>query len=758
MATLYYSLQVSELHAPHNAFPNTYVDLGNGIFAPGIPEYQEVGTANFGHPIGVPDDEVWRHFTVSSEQFERPSDFGSLLTYDTYFFGVHGTTTFPKWGSVQVPDSLIIPPQYDHATLADGWSGSVATAASGDFLWTSPTTATYNLSTSLSLPGFHNIVEYGLTYAVKYIAGEAAKAFGVGPLWDAVNRAGTVSTALTNFVSGGTDTLTQLLNGFNTGMTPQQADALLQTFMDTTAFNFHQAAETVLGTGTGVPLFGIMEGIRLAEKWAVDPSTGRITHSEVSVEDGTRTGYFGEGAQFVGDPSYRNDVVLSGNSSDLIDTASDTSFNGTAFTERARIDFIAAGGGLDVIQSREGADVISAGFGNDRIVAGPGSDYINGGRGFDRAYYTGVISNYSTTHNANGSWTITDNRPGSPDGTDTLFSVEQLMFTNGAANPFVTDYQSALIATAPILQDFNEDGFSDIQWQRDSGQAAVWLLDGRSLASGAAVTRAGPALPVGPDVGPSWHLKGDGDFNADGRDDFLWQDDNGLAAIWLMNGTSVLTNGPAGPFNPGPSWQIKATSDFNNDGRSDILWQGADGTPAIWLMVGLNAGALGAVGPFNPGPSWQIKGTGDFDGDGKSDILWQGADGTAAIWFMNGMNFIRGGAAGSFNPGPSWQIKGTGDFDGNGKSDILWQGADGTAAIWLMDGLNTKALGAVGPFNPGPSWHVQGSGDYNGDGRSDILWQADNGTPAIWFMNGMNFIGGGAAGSFNPGADWHIIA
>ena len=96
--------------------------------------------------------------------------------------------------------------------------------------------------------------------------------------------------------------------------------------------------------------------------------------------------------------------------------------------------------------------------------------------------------------------------------------------------------------------------------------------------------------------------------------------------------------GAAGPFNPGPSWQIKGTGDFNGDGKSDILWQGSDGTPAIWLMDGINAVAVGAVGPFNPGPSWQIKGTGDFNGDGKSDILWQNSDGTPAIWLMNGMN------------------------------------------------------------------------------------------------------------------------
>jgi hypothetical protein len=64
----------------------------------------------------------------------------------------------------------------------------------------------------------------------------------------------------------------------------------------------------------------------------------------------------------------------------------------------------------------------------------------------------------------------------------------------------------------------------------------------------------------------------------------LWQGSDGTPAIWLMDGTQAAWVGAVGPFNPGPSWQIKGTGDFNGDGKSDILWQGSDGTPAIWLM------------------------------------------------------------------------------------------------------------------------------------------------------------------------------
>jgi hypothetical protein len=303
--------------------------------------------------------------------------------------------------------------------------------------------------------------------------------------------------------------------------------------------------------------------------------------------------------------------------------------------------------------------------------------------------------------------------------------------------------------------DFDGNNKSDILWQNNDGIPAMWSMNG---ASATAIGGVGPFGPFPSNPGPSWHIKANGDFNDDGKSDILWQNDNGTPSIWLMNGFATQSMGAAGPFNPGPSWQIKATGDFNFDGKADILWQGADGTPAIWLMDGFAAQSMGAAGPFNPGPSWQIKATGDFNGDGRSDILWQGADGTPAIWLMNGLTVLSNGPAGSFNPGPTWQIKGTGDFNNDGMSDIVWQNTNGQAAIWLMNGVNATTVGAVGPFNPGPSWQIKGTGDYNGNQKSDILWQGADGTPAIWFMDGMNFIGGGAAGSFNPGSDWHVIA
>jgi len=292
--------------------------------------------------------------------------------------------------------------------------------------------------------------------------------------------------------------------------------------------------------------------------------------------------------------------------------------------------------------------------------------------------------------------------------------------------------------------DFNGDSKSDILWQNDNGQAALWLMNGFTQIGNDA---------VGGNPGPSWHIKGRGDFNGDGKADILWQNDNGQAALWLMNGLTQIGNDAVGP-NPGPSWHVKGAGDFDGDGKADILWQNDNGQAALWLMNGLTQIGNNAVGG-NPGPSWHIKGTGDFNSDGKADILWQNDNGQAALWLMNGFTQIGNDAVGA-NPGPSWHVQGVGDFDGDGKSDILWQNDNGQAAIWLMNGLTQIGSNAAGS-NPGPAWHIKGAGDFDGDGKADILWQNDNGQAAAWLMSGFSQIGSNAVGA-NPGASWHLIA
>jgi hypothetical protein len=62
---------------------------------------------------------------------------------------------------------------------------------------------------------------------------------------------------------------------------------------------------------------------------------------------------------------------------------------------------------------------------------------------------------------------------------------------------------------------------------------------------------------VGPNPGPTWHVKAASDFDGDGNSDIVWQDDSGQAAIWLMDGINTTTRAITGP-NPGADWHVSA--------------------------------------------------------------------------------------------------------------------------------------------------------------------------------------------------------
>jgi Ca2+-binding RTX toxin-like protein len=93
-------------------------------------------------------------------------------------------------------------------------------------------------------------------------------------------------------------------------------------------------------------------------------------------------------------------------------------------------DRIFGQGGNDIVDGGSGDDFIDGGTGNDSITGGAGDDFIDGGEGFDRVDYTGKATDYEVTRNADGSVTIKDLRPNSPDGTDRVVNVETFAFAD----------------------------------------------------------------------------------------------------------------------------------------------------------------------------------------------------------------------------------------------------------------------------------------------------------------------------------------
>ena len=93
-------------------------------------------------------------------------------------------------------------------------------------------------------------------------------------------------------------------------------------------------------------------------------------------------------------------------------------------------DTFNARGGDDVIRGLAGNDTLNGGAGADDITGGAGNDAIDGGSDTDLARFTGNRADYSISLNGS-TYTIVDNRGGSPDGTDTVTNVENFAFADG---------------------------------------------------------------------------------------------------------------------------------------------------------------------------------------------------------------------------------------------------------------------------------------------------------------------------------------
>ena len=85
--------------------------------------------------------------------------------------------------------------------------------------------------------------------------------------------------------------------------------------------------------------------------------------------------------------------------------------------------------GSDQLWGHGGDDELDGGTGNDTMRGGAGDDDFFGGTGSDTAVYQGTWLDYAIT--GAGTLTIADMRGGSPDGTDTVLSVENFRFANG---------------------------------------------------------------------------------------------------------------------------------------------------------------------------------------------------------------------------------------------------------------------------------------------------------------------------------------
>ncbi|MFN9414967.1 MAG: LamG-like jellyroll fold domain-containing protein, partial [Pirellula sp.] len=95
------------------------------------------------------------------------------------------------------------------------------------------------------------------------------------------------------------------------------------------------------------------------------------------------------------------------------------------------------GDGSDTITNFENilgsafADTLTGNTSDNAITGGAGNDNISGGTGVDTAVFSGNWADYTITYNSGTqNYTVQDIRSASPDGTDTLTSIERLQFAD----------------------------------------------------------------------------------------------------------------------------------------------------------------------------------------------------------------------------------------------------------------------------------------------------------------------------------------
>lgn len=163
------------------------------------------------------------------------------------------------------------------------------------------------------------------------------------------------------------------------------------------------------------------------------------------------------------------------------------------------------------------------------------------------------------------------------------------------------------------------------------------------------------------------------DLNADGREDFAYPAENGVAFdVQLSTGDGAYAAPVSYTLPNGQSVVDLTVADFNSDGKADLIIFGTSGGSQYTTYLYLNNG----TGTYTLNKSYAIPNNGggseagmvaaDFNHDGRMDFAWEQYP-YVYVWLGNGV--------GGFTPGPGTQVQLAGqlmigDFDGDGRGDI----------------------------------------------------------------------------------------
>jgi hypothetical protein len=240
-------------------------------------------------------------------------------------------------------------------------------------------------------------------------------------------------------------------------------------------------------------------------------------------------------------------------------------------------------------------------------------------------------------------------------------------------------------AAPSVLGDWNGDGRADIMARDTAGK--LWLYPGTGQAATPYHARR--------QIGSGWQiytaLVRHGDWNADGKQDLLARDAQGV--LWYYKATGAATgSGHYARTRVGGGWQIYrnlvGVDDWDNDGLDDLI--AVDAAGKLWMYSGKGTGANFFTARREIGHGWQtydaLTAYGDFTGDGGAELVAR--DRSGYLW----------GYTSTDDPAKPYSVRelvdpengyevfnaiaGTGDLSAGGTPDLLLR--DRAGALYLV--------------------------------------------------------------------------
>ena len=231
---------------------------------------------------------------------------------------------------------------------------------------------------------------------------------------------------------------------------------------------------------------------------------------------------------------------------------------------------------------------------------------------------------------------------------------------NGGGGNAQMDF--GLVGDTLLMEDFDGDGNDDVTvWRAAPGTGSAYYIF-QSMTNTVRVTSFGL---IGDDATVA------GDYDGDGKaDEAVYRPgaSPGLQSTWFYRGS---LNNPSGNITFVP-WGVNgdrvAPGDYDGDGRHDFVIRRDTGAQGVWWQRFANNTT--AVQFFGL-PTDRIV-PGDYDGDGKTDLTSLRGEVGQLTWFILPSS---GGSYQAFDWGnASTDSAAQGDYDGDGKTDVaVWR-------------------------------------------------------------------------------------